>query len=131
VATALAVARALGPALWGVRLDTSERLADRGLVRAMGEDAPTGVAPELVTLVRETLDAEGFSGVHIVVSGGFDEARIRTFEAAGVPVDAYGVGSSLLRGANDFTADVVMVDGRPMAKVGRRLNPNPRLQVVP
>ena len=26
---------------------------------------------------------------------------------AGVPVDAYGVGSSLLRGANDFTADVV------------------------
>src|SRR5215211_6178139 len=43
VATALAVARALGPDLWGVRLDTSDRLADRGLVRALGEDAPTGV----------------------------------------------------------------------------------------
>jgi nicotinate phosphoribosyltransferase len=40
------------------------------------------------------------------------------------------VGSSLIRGANDFTADVVMVDGRPVAKVGRRYNPNPRLEPV-
>jgi nicotinate phosphoribosyltransferase len=128
--TALAVARELGPALWGVRLDTSDKLADEGLVRTLGEDAPKGVAPELVRIVREELDAAGFPGVHIVVSGGFDEARIRAFEAAGVPVDAYGVGSSLLRGANDFTADVVMVDGRPVAKVGRRYNPNPRLEPV-
>ena len=47
-----------------------------------------------------------------------------------MPVDAYGVGSSLIRGANDFTADVVMVDGRHVAKVGRELNPNPRLEPV-
>ena len=47
---------------------------------------------------------------------------------SGVPVDSYGVGSSLIRGANDFTADVVMVDGKPCAKVGRGLNPNPRLE---
>jgi len=130
VQTALAVARALGPALWGIRLDTSDKLADEGLVRTLGEEAPTGVAPELVRLVRAELDAAGFPGVHIVVSGGFDEARIRAFEEAGVPVDAYGVGSSLLRGANDFTADVVIVDGRPVAKVGRRFNPNPRLEPV-
>jgi len=45
-------------------------------------------------------------------------------------VDAYGVGSSLIRGANDFTADVVLVDGKPCAKVGRGLRPNPRLSVV-
>ena len=68
--------------------------------------------------------------MRIVVSGGFDEARIRAFEEDGVPVDAYGVGSSLLRGANDFTADVVTVDGQPIAKVGRQLNPNPRLEPV-
>ena len=48
----------------------------------------------------------------------------------GVPVDAYGVGSSLIRGDNDFTADVVRVDGRPCAKVGRRYSPNPRLERV-
>ena len=66
----------------------------------------------------------------IVVSGGFTADRIRAFEDAGVPVDSYGVGSSLLRGANDFTADVVMVDGRPCAKVGREYKPNPRLEPV-
>ena len=38
------------------------------------------------------------------------------------PVDAYGVGSSLVRGENDFTADVVRVDGRDCAKAGRRIH---------
>jgi nicotinate phosphoribosyltransferase len=47
-----------------------------------------------------------------------------------VPVDAYGVGSALIRGSNDFTADVVLVDGRPCAKVGREHRPNPRLSPV-
>ena len=68
--------------------------------------------------------------MRIVVSGGFTADRIRDFEARGVPVDAYGVGSSLIRGANDFTADVVMVDGKPCAKVGREYRPNPRLSAV-
>jgi nicotinate phosphoribosyltransferase len=130
VRTALEVARELGPMLWGVRLDTSDRLADLSLQRAYGERAPMGVAPELVHLTRAELDANGFRDVHIVVSGGFDAERIRAFEAAAVPVDSYGVGSSLIRGANDYTADVVVVDGRPCAKVGRELHPNPRLERV-
>jgi len=130
VRTSLEVAAALGPKLWGVRLDTSDRLADESLVRVYGEAAPPGVAPELVHMVREELDAHGFHGVKIVASGGFDATRIRAFEAAGVPVDSYGVGSSLIRGANDFTSDVVVVDGKPRAKVGRELRENPRLEVV-
>jgi len=52
------------------------------------------------------------------------------FEEAEVPVDAYGVGTSLLRGSNDFTADVVRVDGVPCAKVGREERPSPRLELV-
>ncbi len=130
VKTALDVAEALGPDLWGVRLDTSDKLADESLRRLHGDDAPTGVAPELVRLTREALDDAGFPDVKIVVSGGFTADRITAFEADGVPVDAYGVGSSLIRGANDFTADVVMVDGEPHGKVGRELRPNPRLSVV-
>ena len=59
VRTALEVAAALGPALWGVRLDTSDRLADAALARLHGEAAPKGVAPELVRLVRSELDARG------------------------------------------------------------------------
>ena len=47
-----------------------------------------------------------------------------------MPVDAYGVGSSLIRGSNDFTADIVMTDGTPSAKVGRRYRPNARLELV-
>jgi nicotinate phosphoribosyltransferase len=130
VQTALDVAAELGAGLWGVRLDTSEKLADESLRRIHGDDAPTGVAPELVRLTRQSLDDAGFPDVKIVVSGGFNADRIRAFEADGVPVDAYGVGSSLIRGANDFTADVVMVDGKPCAKVGRELKPNPRLSLV-
>jgi nicotinate phosphoribosyltransferase len=80
--------------------------------------------------VREALDQAGHERVKIVASGGFDAERIRRFEAVGAPVDSYGVGSSLVRGSNDFTADIVELEGRPVAKVGRRLHPNPRLQAV-
>jgi nicotinate phosphoribosyltransferase len=130
VRTALEVAVALGGDLWGVRLDTSDKIADTALQRLHGDAAPTGVAAELVRLVRSELDSHGYREVKIVVSGGFNAARIRAFEEADVPVDSYGVGSSLIRGADDFTADVVMVDGRPCAKVGREYRPNPRLETV-
>ena len=130
VTTALAVAEALGPRLWGVRLDTSESLVDRSLLDEMGAFSPTGVNPRLVEKVRGALDGAAFQDVRIVASGGFNAQRIREFEAAAVPVDAYGVGSSLIRGQNDFTADVVLLDGRPCAKVGRSYAPTPRLEKV-
>jgi nicotinate phosphoribosyltransferase len=130
VRTAVEVADALGDQLWGVRLDTSERLVDRSLWDDMGDFKPTGVNEALVRRVRAALDAAGHERVKIVVSGGFDAARIREFEASEVPVDSYGVGSSLLRGSNDFTADIVKVDGVDRAKVGRHHRPNPRLEVV-
>jgi nicotinate phosphoribosyltransferase len=130
VRTALEVARALGPRLWGVRLDTSEALVDRSLWEEMGDFKPIGVNPRLVWKVREALDGEGFNEVRIVVSGGFTVEKILEFEEDEVPVDAYGVGSSLIRGSNDFTADIVMTDGTPSAKVGRRYRPSPRLELV-
>jgi nicotinate phosphoribosyltransferase len=130
VGTAIAVADALGDRLWGVRLDTSDTVVDRSLWHEMGDFRPTGVNEQLVRNVRAALDAAGHERVRIVVSGGFTAERIRAFEADDVPVDAYGVGSSLIRGANDFTADIVQVDGRPIAKVGRSLKPNPRLELV-
>ena len=133
VRTSLDVAQALGPRLWGVRLDTSENLVDRSLwdeLEAMGDFDPRGVNERLVRKVRGALDAEGFRHVRIVVSGGFTVEKIRAFEEVGVPADAYGVGSSLLRGSNDFTADILRADGKPAAKVGRTERPNPRLELV-
>jgi nicotinate phosphoribosyltransferase len=130
VATALAVADALGPKLWGVRLDTSSQLVDRSLWDEMGDFDPQGVNERLVRKVRAALDAAGHEAVRIVVSGGFSVSKIQEFERLGVPVDAYGVGSSLIRGENDFTADIVLTEGSPSAKIGRRLRPNPRLEHV-
>jgi nicotinate phosphoribosyltransferase len=130
VRTALEVARALGPRLWGVRLDTSGQLVDRSLWTEMGDFDPRGVNERLVRKVRAALDADGFERVRIVASGGFTVEKISDFERKDVPVDAYGIGSSLIRGQNDFTGDIVMTDGRESAKVGRRYRPNPRLELV-
>lgn len=130
VATSLEVARALGDRLYGVRLDTSEMLVDQSVIPQMGRFKPTGVNPQLVWNVREALDRNGFRDVRIVVSGGFNVEKILEFERDGVPVDAYGVGSSLFAGRFDFTADVVLKDGKPRAKVGREFRPNPRLEKV-
>jgi nicotinate phosphoribosyltransferase len=127
--TAVEVADALGADLWGVRLDTSGSLVDYGLQRAM-PDAPPGVSVELARQVRSALDDAGHERVRIVASGGFDADRIANFEREAAPVDAYGVGSALLRGSNDFTADVVRVDGEPRSKVGREERPSSRLQLV-
>ena len=130
VRTSLEVARALDGRLYGVRLDTSEMLVDRSVLPQMGRFRPTGVNPQLVWNVRRALDAEGFAEVRIIASGGFTVEKIEMFEREGVPVDAYGVGSSLFHGRFDFTADVVRIDGRPVAKVGREYRPNPRLELV-
>ena len=52
----------------------------------LGEDARA---------VRGILDAGGCTGVKIVLSGGLDEQQIDELVTAGVPVDAFGVGTSL------------------------------------
>jgi nicotinate phosphoribosyltransferase len=130
VATSLAVARALGKRLAGVRLDTSEAIVDRSVVPQMGDFDPRGVNAHLVRNVRDALDANGFSHVQITVSGGFDPEKIARFEREQVPVDSYGVGSSLFAGRFDFTADIVAVDGRSVAKAGRAYRANERLERV-
>jgi len=136
VRDSLDCAKLFGDKLWGVRLDTSENMVDKYIAGKSGaagwegptpgDFKPTGVNPQLVRGVRQALDAGGFQHVKIVVSGGFNVEKITAFETEGVPVDAYAVGSSLLQGSGDFTADVV----EPVAKEGRRLRLNDRLERV-
>jgi nicotinate phosphoribosyltransferase len=130
IGTSLAVANALGDRLWGVRIDTSGNLVDKSLIDEMGDFDPRGVNEVLVRKLRKELDRNRHSNVKIVVSGGFDINKITEFESKNVPVDSYGVGSSLIRGSNDFTADIVVTDGELSAKVGRKLRINPRLELV-
>jgi len=140
--------------LFGVRPDTAGNMRDVSVEPTGDREADCGVNPRLVRNIRQALDmafeawelspqheplAQDYCrNVKIVVTGGFDVARIRQFEAQGVPVDMYGVGSSLLencRGSTtDFTADIVRVKiggtWRSLAKQGRLANFNPELEVI-
>lgn len=115
----LRVAEALGKRLRGVRLDTPK---ERGQVTV-----------DLVKEVRARLDLAGCEHVGIYVSGGLDAQRIRDFEAAGAPVDSYGVGMAI-SGAPPiaFTADIKEIAGKPIAKRGRipGAATNPRLSRI-
>jgi nicotinate phosphoribosyltransferase len=116
---ALRVAHALGDRLYGIRLDTP---SERGRVTA-----------ELVKEVRARLDQAGFTHVKIVVSGGLTPERIAYFKEAAAKVDSYAVGS-YISGATpiDFTGDIKVIDGAPIAKRGRipGLTESPRLKPV-
>ncbi len=133
ITDSLKVAREFGDTLKGVRIDTSRTLVDQYFWRnqdELGTFDPRGVNPELIFALREALDDEGYQHVKIVVSGGFNEDRIRAFEERQVPVDIYGVGSSLLNIHIGFTGDNVLLNGKREAKKGRKHRPNPRLEKV-
>src|SRR5205823_3584255 len=75
VNTSLGVAHALGARLWGVRVDTSESLVDRAILRELEEKEGAangelrGVPPRLVELAREALDRNGYRHVGLGVAG--------------------------------------------------------------
>lgn len=148
--------------LHGVRTDTSGNMKDASIVPLGDEKLDMGVNPRLVWNMRNAIDSAYMhwklpleaietarswcKDVRIVVTGGFDVEKITRFERHGVPVDIYGVGSSLLENSsktsNDFTADIVRVNlagdewktevgahqWRGIAKVGRSVGYNPNLQ---
>lgn len=142
--------------LYGVRPDTGGNMRDVSVAPLGDPKLDNGVNPRLCFRMRAAIDsafeawdlpsrwvdraAEWCRGVKLTVTGGFHPERIRAFEAMGVPVDVYGVGSSLFSNCsehgtnNDYTADIVRVkiEGQwlPMAKVGRRACDNPDLLPV-
>jgi nicotinate phosphoribosyltransferase len=101
---AIRVAEALGRELYAVRLDTpSSRRGD--FFRILEE-------------VRWELDLRGFTHVKILASGGIDEYEILKLNAL---VDGYGVGTSIANApALSFALDIMEIEGRPMAKRGKR-----------
>jgi len=114
--------------IWGVRFDTSRSLRDKSVVPK--DENSLGVCPELVWKAREKFDEIGAKDLKIVVSSGFDTQKIELFEKLQVPVDSYGVGSSLLKDKIQITADIVEVDGKPCAKFGRNKGDFSRLKKV-
>jgi len=101
---AIRVAEALGKDLYAVRLDTpSSRRGD--FFRILEE-------------VRWELDIRGFEHVKIFASGGIDEYEILKLNPL---VDGYGVGTSIANApVLSFALDIMEIEGRPMAKRGKR-----------
>lgn len=134
VADGVALSRRMGHRLGAVRVDTSQALIDHWFDDKRGryqEEEIRGVNPWQIKALRAALDEAGFPFVKIVVSSGFDPQKIRAFEAAGAPVDVYGVGTYLVKnGTVGFTGDLVELDGRPEAKEGRREILSDRLKRV-
>ncbi|QEH62234.1 nicotinate phosphoribosyltransferase [Spiroplasma chinense] len=121
VTDGLKVAREFKESLYAVRLDTSKALVDKSLQDLREEkDELHGVNPTLVKKLREELDKEGYNHVKIIVSSGFDEEKIKYFEQLNTPVDIYGVGEALTKNKVSFTGDLVLIDGKNQAKVGRQ-----------
>jgi len=114
--------------IWGVRFDTSGSLRDKSVIPK--DKSSLGVNPELVWRARQVFDDHGLKDLKILVSGGFDAEKIKLFETLDVPVDTYGVGSKLLKEKVDFTADIVEVNGKHCAKVGRKKGNFSRLSPV-
>jgi nicotinate phosphoribosyltransferase len=70
------------------------RLREIGIeVRAVRLDS--GDLAEHATQVRGILDQAGLQHIGIFASGGLDESLLRRHAAEGVPIDGYGIGTSL------------------------------------
>ncbi|ACU34960.1 nicotinate phosphoribosyltransferase [Actinosynnema mirum DSM 43827] len=96
-------------------IETAVRVAGQGLGAVRIDSGDLGV---LARQARDQLDGLGAKSTRIVVSGDLDEYSIAALRAE--PVDAYGVGTSLVTGSGAPTAGMVYklveVDGRPVAK---------------
>ncbi|NIH82048.1 nicotinate phosphoribosyltransferase [Amycolatopsis viridis] len=96
-------------------IDTAVRVAGPELGAIRIDSGDVGV---LARKAREQLDSLGARDTRIVVSGDLDEHAIAALRAE--PVDAYGVGTSVVTGSGAPTAGMVYklveVDGRPVAK---------------
>lgn len=132
ITDSLKLAEHLGETLRAVRVDTSKSLIDHYFDdKDTSKFDPHGVCKELIFALRDALDLNGFNYVKIIVSSSFTAEKIAEWVKLGVPVDTYGVGTSLVNNMTvGFTGDLVELDGKDEAKEGRRNVPSNRLVKV-
>ncbi|MBN4084388.1 MULTISPECIES: nicotinate phosphoribosyltransferase [unclassified Mycoplasma] len=117
----LRIWEAFGNKVWGVRIDTSQNMVDHMFDNV---EPHYGVNPTQIFNLRKALDKAGATQYKIVVSSGFNETKIKEFEDLKVPVDYYGVGQSIFKLNNSFSADATILNGEHQAKEGRKYRPN-------
>jgi nicotinate phosphoribosyltransferase len=105
----------------GVRkvIELRRRLGESFSVQAIRLDS--GDLSELARQSRKLLDDAGLNDVRIVASGGLDEYQLQQFVQADVPIDGFGVGTSLAVSedapALDMAYKLVEYEGRPRTKL--------------
>ena len=119
----LKAVKEFGKELFAIRIDTSDSISDA----MFPNNEEYGVTPNMIKRLKKMLIKNNAEHVKIIVSSGFNEKKIKWFEKEKSPVDIYGVGASLLKVNNTFTADAVKIDGKFIAKFGRKYNNNPKL----
>ena len=101
-------------------ITVARELADRGH-RLRGVRLDSGDLDELSRGTRAQLDAADLHDVDIVASGDLEASSIAALEAAGAPIDAYGVGTAMVTARSDPTFSgvykVAEVGGRPTLKL--------------
>ncbi len=103
-AEAVRAAEAIGKKLAGVRLDTP--------------GSRRGDMAKILEEVRWELNLRGYEHVKIMVSGGLDEDEILHLNPF---ADGYGVGTAISNARTiDFALDIIEVEGRPIAKRGKK-----------
>jgi len=99
--------------------DTIIRLAKEG-IPVTGVRIDSGNIPEQAAAIRKLLDTAGLSRIGIFVSNGVDEYSIDTWLAAGVPIDAFGVGTHFITSSDapflDMIYKLVEYEGEPRSK---------------
>ena len=120
-------ARACGACGW----TPPARMVDRSLWHEMGRFRPTAWCPSCWSGRCAGARRRRSPAVRIVASGGFDaETHPRVRGRQGVPVDAYGVGTSLLRGSERLHRRRGARRRRAAGEGRPRERPNPRLELV-
>ncbi len=101
---AIRIAEAMGRELFAVRLDTP--------------GSRRGNMKEILEEVRWELDLRGFQDIKLFVTGGIDEYEIAELNSL---ADAYGVGTSISNApVINFALDLVEIEGKPLAKRGKK-----------
>jgi len=101
---AVRVAEGLGKNLFGLRLDTPS--------------SRRGNFKEILEEVRWELDIRGFENIKLFASGGLDEDDILNLKDI---ADAFGIGTAISSArVMDFSLDIVEIEGKKIAKRGKK-----------
>jgi len=95
------------------------RLREQG-IEVRGVRLDSGDLADHARKVRRILDDAGLQTIQIFASGGLDEGILRDHVAAGVPIDGYGIGTSLTTSGDapalDCAYKIQEYDGQPKRK---------------